>query len=72
MKNSLLWYPNPSIKNDYKIGLLGNFGRMYSLLTSEACVFRVLRRTECNWSRAQFLSLYKNACALVVTESEKS
>jgi len=33
-------------KNDYKIVLLGNFGRMYGLLTSEACFFRVLRHTE--------------------------
>jgi len=26
-KNSLHWYPSPCIKNDYKIGLWGNFGR---------------------------------------------
>ena len=48
MKNSLHWYPLPCIKNDCIIGLLGNFGRMYGLLTSEACFFRVLRHTECN------------------------
>jgi len=46
MKSSLHWYPSPSIKNDYKTGLLGNFGWMYGLLTSEACFFRVLRHTE--------------------------
>jgi len=46
MKNSLHWYPIPGIKN--KIGLLGNFGRMCGLLTSEAYFFRVLRREECN------------------------
>jgi len=46
MKNSLHWYPSPRIKNDYKIGLLGNFGGMYGLLTSEACFFPVLRHTE--------------------------
>jgi len=32
MKNSLHWYPSPCIKNDYKIGLLGNFRRMYDLV----------------------------------------
>ena len=36
MKNSSHWYPSPCLKNDYKIGLLGNFGRIYGLLTSEA------------------------------------
>jgi len=44
MKNCLHWYPSPCIK-DYKTGLLGNFGRMYGLLTSEACFFLVLRHT---------------------------
>jgi len=39
MKNSLYWYPSPCIKKNYKIGLLGNFGRMYSLFASEACFF---------------------------------
>ena len=34
MKNSLHCYPSPCIKNDYKIGLLGNFGRMCGLLTT--------------------------------------
>jgi len=34
MKNSLHWYTSPCITNDYKIGLLGNFGRMYGLLTT--------------------------------------
>ena len=50
---------------------MGNFGRMCGLLTSEAYFFRVLRREECNWSCAQILSLYKNASARVVAESEK-
>jgi len=71
MKNNLHWYPSPCIKNDYKIGLLGNFGRMYGLLASEACFFCVLRRTEYSWSCTQTLSLYQNASALVVAESEK-
>jgi len=44
---------------------------MYGLLSSEACFFRVLRHTEYSWSCAQTLSLYKNAPALVATESEK-
>jgi len=70
MKNSLHWYPSPCVKSDCKIALLGYFGRMYSLLTSEACFFRVLRHTEYSWSCAQTLSLYKNASALA--ESEKS
>jgi len=39
MKNSLHWHPSPCLKNDYKIGLLGNFGRMYGLLANEACFF---------------------------------
>jgi len=39
VKNSLHWYPSPCIKDDYKSGLLGNFGRMYGLLTNEACFF---------------------------------
>ena len=46
MKNSLHWYPSPCIKNDYKIGFLGNFGQMYGLLSGEACFFSVLRHTE--------------------------
>ena len=71
MKNNLHWYPSPRIKNEYEIGLLGNFGRMYGLLSGEACFYRVLRHIEYTWSCAQTLSLYKNASALVVTESEK-
>ena len=39
MKNSLHWYPSPCIKNNSKIGLLGNFGRMYGLLSGEVCFF---------------------------------
>ena len=45
---------------------------MHGLLTSEACFFRVLRHTEYSSSCAQTSSLYKNASALVVAESEKS
>jgi len=44
---------------------------MYGLLSGEACFFRVVRHTEYSWSYAQTLPLYKNASALVVTESEK-
>jgi len=36
MKNNLHWYPSPCIKDDYKIGFWGNFGRMHGLLTSVA------------------------------------
>jgi len=43
MQNSLHWYPSPCIKNDYKIGILGNFGRMHGLLTSEACFLRTFK-----------------------------
>ena len=38
MKNSLYWYPSPL--SHYKIGSLGNFGRMYGLLTGEVCFCR--------------------------------
>jgi len=71
MKNSLHWYPSPCINNGYKIGFLGNFGRMYGLLIGEVLFFRVLRHTEYIWSCAQTLSLCKNGSALVVAESEK-
>ena len=66
MKNSLHWSPSPCTKNDYKIGLLGNFGRMYRLLTSEACFFSCITSY-----RVQLIvrpSLYKNASALAEIE----
>jgi len=44
---------------------------MYGLLTSEGWFFRVLHHTQYSWSCAQTSSLYKNASALVVAESEK-
>jgi len=70
MKSSWHWYPSPCLKKDYKIGLLGNFGRMYGLLTSEACFF-VYCVKQGTVDRRPALSLNKNASALVVTESEK-
>ena len=54
----------------YKLGLLGNFGRMYGLLSCEICFFRVLRHNADDWSCAQTLPLC--ASAIVVTESDIS
>jgi len=53
--------------NNYKIGLLGNFGRMHGLLSCEVCFFRVsvLRCAADSWSCAQALPLYKNTSVLV-------
>jgi len=68
---ALVFISMHAFKNDYIIGLLGNLGRMYGLLTSEACFFRVLHNTEYSWSCAQTVPLNKNASALVVAESEK-
>jgi len=71
MKNSLHWQPSPCIKNDYKIGLWGTLGGCMVCSLVKRVFFRVLRHTEYSWSCTQTLSLYKNASALVVSESEK-
>jgi len=54
----------------YKLGLLGNFGRMHGLFSCEVCFFRVLRHNADDWSCAQSLPLC--ASATVVTESDIS
>ena len=40
-QNSLYWYPSTCIKNNNKIGLLGNFGRMYLGCSPMKSVFAV-------------------------------
>jgi len=46
---------------------------MYGLHSNEACFLRIASyRVAYSWSWAQTLSLYKNASALVVAESEKA
>jgi len=72
MKNSLHWYPSPCIKTDYKIGLLGElWADVWFALWWSLFFFRVMRQTEYISSCVQTLPLYKNASALVVTESDE-
>jgi len=39
IKNNLDWCQSPYIKNNYKIGLWGNFGKIHGLLSCEVCFF---------------------------------
>jgi len=54
-----------------ELGFWGTLGGYMVCSLVKRVFFRVLRHTEYSWSCAQTLSLYKNASALVVAESEK-